>query len=170
MGDHSTAMAVLSRFIVSHNRNVESVVNNRRSLVGFIGFLRRHLALVLIAVSFCALILFPLADCFDCEGPQPWGRNDGSYATRSMVFDYWLVGASLLAGLSRHRFGWTVPVAITLIARATEPLGGVAMWSLLHNEGPIILIFGGALGLASFFAGLVARVSVNWLRKHYSRA
>jgi hypothetical protein len=86
-----------------------------------------------------------------------------------MLFDYWIVGASLLAGLSRRRFGWTVPVAITLIACATEPLGGVELWSLFRNEVPVMLIFGGSLGLASFFAGLIARASVDRLRKHRLR-
>jgi hypothetical protein len=125
----------LSGIIVLHNRNVESAANNRRALILFAGYLRRHLDLVLIAISFCALILFPLADCFDCDYPHPWGRNDAAYATRSMEFVCWLAGASLLAGFSRRRFGWMVPVAITLIACATEPLGGVAFWSLLNNEG-----------------------------------
>jgi hypothetical protein len=155
----------LSGIIVLHNRNVESAANNRRVLVRLAGYLRLHLVLVLIAISFCALILFPLADCFDCDYPHPWGRNDAAYAIRSMAFDCWLVGGSLLAGFSRRRFAWLVPVAITLIACATEPLGGVAFWSLVNNEGPIMLIFGGSLGLASFCVGLMARVLMDRLRK-----
>jgi hypothetical protein len=71
------------------------------------GYLRPHLVLVLIAISFCALILFPLTDCFDCEEPQPWGRNDAAYATRSVVFDYWL---------SEHRC-WRVFHAVALAGR-----------------------------------------------------
>ena len=148
---------------------MKSVLNPRRLLAGFIGYLRHHLVLVLIGISLLALILFPLADCFDCEGPRPWGRNDAVYATRSMVFDYWLVGASLLAGASRRRFGWTVPVAITVIACATEPLGGVAIRSLFSNEGPVMLIFGGSLGIAAFVAGLLASVTVDRLRKQHLR-
>ena len=169
MGNYLGTLSILGDFIVSRNRDVKSVLKSRRSLAGFIGYLRHHLGFVLIGISLLALILFPLADCFDCEGLGPWGRNDAAYATRSMVFDYWLVGASLLAGASRHRFSWTVPVAITLIACATEPLGGVAIWSLFSNEGPVMLIFGGSLGMASFVAGLSASVTVDRLRKHHLR-
>ena len=107
----------------------------RRSLIKLGAFLRQHLIVVLISISLCALILFPLADCFDCEGPNPWGRNDAAYAIRSTMFDYLLVGSSLLAGFSRRRFGWTVPIAITVIACAIEPLAGVELWSLVRNEG-----------------------------------
>jgi hypothetical protein len=145
---------------------VEPAANDRRALVQFTGYLGRHLVLVLIAISLCALIMFPLADCFDCDYPHPWGRNDAAYAIRSIVFDYWLAGASVLAAFSRHRFGWIVPIAITLIACATEPLGGVAFWSLLNNEGPAMLLFGGSLGLASFCIGLMVRVLMDRLRKH----
>lgn len=143
--------------------------NNHLALIRFVEFVRRHLVLVLICISLCVLILFPLADCLDCDYPNPWGRNDAAYATRAMLFDFWLVGASLLAGLSRRRFGWTVPVAITLIACATEPLAGVAVWSWLNNEGPVMLIFGGTVGLASFCGGLMARALMDCLRKHLSR-
>ena len=82
-----------------------------------------------------------------------------------MVFDFWLAGASLTVGYLRCRFGWTVPVAITFIACATEPLGGVAIWSLVSNEGPVMLILGGSLGMASFCAGLIARIFVDRLQK-----
>jgi hypothetical protein len=167
VGDDSGTIGLLSDIIVSHHRNVESVANSRRALLRFTGYLRRNLVLVLVAISFCALILFPLADCFDCDGPHPWGRNDAAYLTRSMVFDYWLAGASLLAGFTRRRFGWLVPVAITLIACVTEPLAGVAFWSLLNNEGPVMLIYGGSLGLASFCVGLIARILMDRLRKQH---
>ena len=148
---------------------MESAANSRRALGMLARYLRRHLVLVLIAISFCGLVLFPLANCFDCEGPHPWGRNDEAYATRSMVFDYWLAGASLVAGLSRRRFGWMVPIAIVSIACATEPLAGVALWSLLNNEGPVMLIFDGSLGLGSFCAGLIARALIDRLRKPHLR-
>jgi len=133
-------------------------------------FLHRHLALFLILISLCALILFPLADCFDCEGSNPWGRNDGAYAIRSTIFDLWLGGASLTVGYLRCRLGWTVPIAITLSAVATEPLSGVAAWSLWNNEGPIMLIFGASLGMTLFSAGLIARICVDQLRKNRIRA
>jgi O-antigen/teichoic acid export membrane protein len=156
------------RYHYSTGESLGSDTNHRRVFLLFGDYLRRHLVLILIAVSLCALILFPLADCFDCEGPRPWGRDDAAYAIRTAVFSHWLIGASFLAGFSRRRFGWTVPVAITLISCATEPLGGVALWSLLNNEGPVIAIFDGAIGLGAFFAGRVTRVLFNRLRSHRS--
>jgi hypothetical protein len=146
---------------------LQLATNNPHGLVRLGHFLHRHLVLFLISVSLFASALFPIADCFDCEGPNPWGRNDAVYAIRSTSFLYWLVGASLLAGFARRRFGWTVPVAITLISCATEPLGGVPIWSLIHNEGPIVLIYGGTIGLASFFAGAGARVAVDRFRNRH---
>ena len=137
----------------------------RRSLAKLGTHLHHHLVLVLISISLCALILFPIADCFDCDGANPWGRNDVAYSVRSAIYSYWLVGSSLLVGFSRRRFGWTVPIAITVIACVTEPLGGVKLWSLVNNEGPVMLIFGGSIGLASFFAGVVARLMVDSRRK-----
>jgi hypothetical protein len=142
----------------------------RRSLIKLGAYLRHHLVLVLISISLCALIVFPLADCFDCEGPNPWGRNDAAYATRSMMFICLLVGSSLLAGFSRRRLGWTVPIAITVIACATQPLAGVELWSLVNNEGPIMLIVGGSIGLASFCVGLAARVIMDSWRKRQSHS
>jgi hypothetical protein len=132
-------------------------------------YLQRHLVFVLISISFCGLLLFPLADCFDCEYAHPWGRDEAVYAARTAVFGCWLVGASLLAGFSRRRFGWTVPIAITLIACATEPLAGVAVQSWINNEGPVMLIFGGSLGLASFCIGWITRALTDRLRRHHLR-
>jgi O-antigen/teichoic acid export membrane protein len=142
----------------------------RHSLAKLGAYLHRHLVLVLISISLCALILFPIADCFDCNGPNPWGRNDATYAIRSAFFDYWLVGSSLLAGLLRRRFGWMVPIAITVIACATQPLGGVALWSLVNNEGPVMLIYGVSIGVASFFVGLAARLIADSRRKNRTPA
>jgi O-antigen/teichoic acid export membrane protein len=144
---------------------MESASHHRDGVLSLGDFLRQHLALILILSSCCFLVLFPLADCFDCEGPSPWGRNDAAFAIRSTVFFYLLVSSSALAGLLRCRLGWLVPVAIVPIAGATERLGGVPLWSLIRNEGPVMLIFGGAVGLIVFLAGLVVRVAADGVRK-----
>lgn len=142
--------------------------DDRRSVFQLRVFMRRHLIPILIAVSLCALILFSIADCFDCEFPSPWRRNDAIYEIRVTVFTYWLVGSSLLVGFLRQRFGWVVPIAIVLIACATELLGGVELWSLINNEGPVMLIIGGSVGLISFFAGLIIRMLIERLCKSRS--
>jgi O-antigen/teichoic acid export membrane protein len=149
---------------------VQSETNDRGSLPGLRDFLYRHMVLILILVSLCGLVVFPIADCFDCEGPHSWGRDDAAFAVRTTLFLYWLVGASLLAGFSRRRFDWTVPIAITVICCATEPLGGVPLWSLLRNEGPVGLIFSGSIGLASFLLGMAARFVVEILRRRVLRS
>jgi hypothetical protein len=133
-------------------------------------WLGSHLVLVLILVTLCALVLFPIADCFDCQFPSPWGRNDAIYEIRSIVFDCWLFGASFLLGVLKKRWGWLVPIAIALIACATEPLGGVPLWSLLGNEWPEMLIFGGFVGLTSFVIGAALRVPIDYFVSRRSRA
>jgi hypothetical protein len=115
--------------------------------------LRPFLVPMIILVTVVALSLFPIADCIGCEGPHPWGRNDVAYQVRSEIFDIWLVGVSFLVGVFRLRFGWIVPLAIVVANCMTEPLGGVELWSLIKNEGPVILIVGGLFGLIAFGAG-----------------
>jgi hypothetical protein len=70
----------------------------------------------------------------------------------------------LLVGLLRLRKGWLVPLAFVLIDCATEPLGGVPLWSLLRNEGPMLLIVGLPVGFASFAVGWILRLLIERLR------
>lgn len=133
-------------------------LNGRRLVTKLCVWANSHLVLILISITVCALILFPIADCFDCQYQNAWGRNDATYEIRSIVFDCWLVGASFSIGILRRRWGWLVPVAIVLIGCATEPLGGVPLWSLINNEGPMMLLIGGIIGLISFFIGTGLRI------------
>ena len=130
--------------------------------------LKLFLVPMIILVTVVALSLFPIADCFDCEGPHPWGRDDVAYQVRSEIFDIWLLGVSFLVGVFRLRFGWIVPLAIVVANCITEPLGGVGLWSLIKNEGPVILIMGGLFGLIAFGAGRL--VSEFVVRKNQSAA
>ena len=115
--------------------------------------LRPYIVPALIGLTAIALVLFPIADCIDCDVLRPWGRNDAAFAIRSEIFDIWLLGASFLVGLFRLRHGWVLPLAFVAINCLTEPLGGVAWWSLIQNEGPLILLIGGLAGLLSFAIG-----------------
>jgi hypothetical protein len=114
---------------------------------------RPFLVPMIILVTVIALSLFPIADCFDCEGPNPWGRDDVAYQLRSEVFEAWLILASFLVGIFRIRFGWTVPLAIAIADCLTQPLGGVELRSLINNEGPVALIMDTLIGLVSFGVG-----------------
>ena len=51
-----------------------------------------------------------------------------------------------------------MPFCVVLALLITQPLGGVAWWSLRDNEGPIIIIFGLAATLMCFGFGFVVRV------------
>ena len=53
---------------------------------------------------------------------------------------FWLLIAPFLAGVFPVKRGWLVPVVTVLALLATQPLGGVAWWSLRENEGPFILL------------------------------
>jgi hypothetical protein len=109
-----------------------------------------------------ALILFPMADCVACEGARPWGRDDGAYAVRSTIFDVWLISAPFFVGFFRLRLGWTVPLAIVIGGILTEPLAGVAQWSLVDNEGPTLVLTCLPVGFAAFIAGkMLGQVSMR---------
>ena len=71
---------------------------------------------------------------------------------------FWLFAAPFLAGLLALRRGWLVPICVVLALLVTQPLGGVALWSLRENEGPVILISGFPAAFACFGLGYVVRV------------
>ena len=113
---------------------------------------------LVVVLTILALVRFPLADCFDCEGPNPWGRNDVAYLLRSRLFMAWLAGSSILLGVYRVPFGWSAPLLIAMGDLLTEHIGGVAWWSLLNNEGPFILLFDIGFGMAGLGLGALIQV------------
>jgi len=121
-------------------------------------------ALWVFVATFLALAMHPIPECFACEFPRPWGRDDVAYAHASVILEVWLIGASFAAGLSSLRKYWLVPIAIVLADLITQPIGGVALWSLLSNEGPLILVLGGLIGAAAFLLGGLVRLILNKLR------
>ena len=115
--------------------------------------LRTYIVPFVIILTVLLLTRFPLADCIDCEGPHPWGRNDASYLLRSNIFLAWLFGTSFLFGLFRVRGGWVAPPLIALGDCLTQHIGGVPWWSLLGNEGPFILAIDSFVGLTGLALG-----------------
>ena len=117
--------------------------------------LRQHGTVVLSLITVIALSLYPLPFCIDCEYPNPWGHVTRKGETP--VF-FWLFAAPFLAGFFALRRGWLVPICVVVALLVTQPLGGVALWSLRENEGPVILIFGFPAAFACFGLGYVVRV------------
>jgi hypothetical protein len=117
-----------------------------------------------VVLTILVLVRFPLADCFDCEGPNPWGRDDVAYLLRLRLFMAWLTGSSILLGLYRVPFGWLAPLLIAMGDLLTEHIGGVAWWSLLNNEGPSILLFDIGFGMAGLALGTLIQVILRKIK------
>ncbi len=126
--------------------------------------LLKNPALWVFLITIVLLSIHPLAECFDCEGPNPWGRNDLFYYRAIYVFDAWFLITSIASGFCSIRKYWIVPFSLTFAYLVTQPLGGVPMWSLRANEGPVIVIAGVLVGVASLLAGVVIRVVFNLFR------
>lgn len=90
-------------------------------------------AAALLVITVVALIAWPLPFCIDCEYPNPWGHPAVKAET---PVSFWLLIAPFLAGALPIKRGWLVPIVVVLALVATQPLGGVAWWSLRENEGP----------------------------------
>ena len=110
--------------------------------------------------TLAVLAIHPIPECIACEYARPWGRNDAAYAHASVILNVWLVVASLTAGFCSLRKYWLVPIAIVVAHLITQPIGGVALWSLWSNEGPMIVLFGSAVGLSSLLTGAVIRLAI----------
>lgn len=118
--------------------------------------------------TFAALAIRPVPECIDCEFTHPWGRNDAIYVHASGVLDAWLIVASFIAGVCSLRRYWAVPIVIVLAHLATQPIGGVALWSLLSNEGPVIVMLGTVVGAGALLAGALVRLVIARLQLHLS--
>lgn len=123
-----------------------------------------NLALWVFLVTFTILAIHPIPECIACEYPRPWGRNDSTYAHASTLLVTWLVIASLAAGFGSIRRNWLVPASIVIAHLATQPIGGVPLWSLWSNEGPMILLLGALTGGAGLLVGYLARLGLGKLR------
>jgi hypothetical protein len=127
--------------------------------------IRANAALWIFLGTFIALALHPIPECVACEYPNPWGRNDAAYARDSAIFVVWLLSTSFVAGAFRIKRSWLVPVSIVVADLGTQPIGGVAVSSLLRNEGPMILLFGLVAGGTSLGLGWLTRTAIDALRR-----
>jgi hypothetical protein len=118
-------------------------------------------------LTFLALAIHPVPECVACEYANPWGRSDSNYDRDSNILAGWLIVASFVAGFWSLDENWLVPIAIVLAHLATQPLGGVALWSLWRNEGPIILLLSLTTGGISLLAGYMARKGTAWIQSHW---
>lgn len=107
--------------------------------------------------TLAVLAIHPIPECIACEHPHPWGRNDVAYHHAAAVLDIWFVVASIAAGFGSARKYWLVPVSIVLAHLMTQPLGGVPLWSLWSNEGPMIVIIGCVAGVGGLLMGALIR-------------
>ena len=138
----------------SNRRPHEQVETGTRILLSKVGY---HAAVVVSAVTLIALTIYPLPFCIDCEFPDPWGHVA---VPGEVPVSVWLLTAPFLAGLFALRRGWLVPVCVVLAFLVTQPLGGVAWWSLRENEGPIIIVLRLPITAACFGIGYVVRMIV----------
>jgi hypothetical protein len=102
-------------------------------------------------VTLVILAIHPIPECIDCEFPRPWGRDDVAYHHAADILSVWFVVTTITAGACSIRKYWLVPILIAVADVVTQPIGGVALWSLWSNEGPVILLLGcmwGAVGLS----------------------
>lgn len=100
-----------------------------------------------------ALAIHPTPWCVDCEFSNPSDRLDD-------ILGAWSLAASFVAGLFAFNKGWLVPVCVVLATLIALPLGGVAWWSLLNNEGPAIVILGLPACAACLLLGYCIRATV----------
>jgi len=122
---------------------------------------------VIVAVTIFLLARFPLADCIDCEGLRPWGRDDAAYALRVNI---WFAHIALSCGLVAFfhaRWSWSVPFLLAFTDFFTQHVGGVAWWSLLNNEGPFIFLYDGAAGFGALLAGVGLRVMFTKIHRRH---
>lgn len=121
----------------------------RRALSGF----ARWSSLWVFLITFAVLAIHPIPECVACDYPNPWGRNPGAYSRDSVLIAVWLILVSFGAGIANTRRHWLVPVAVVVADVATQPLGGVPLWSLWSNEAPMMLLLGLLVGGTSLLIG-----------------
>ena len=116
-------------------------------------------------VTLVVLAIHPIPECIDCEFPHPWGRDDVTYHHAADILSVWFVVATITAGFCSIRKYWLVPVLITFADVITQPLGGVALWSLRSNEGPVIVLLGLVAGALGLLVGAIMRFLFDRLTK-----
>lgn len=130
--------------------------------------IQRNLTLIMIAASSLCLALYPATICFDCEPDYTFGRPASRNDLGWEILAFWLLAAPLGAGLFRLRFAWVLPVCVAIADIATQHLGGVPLWDLRANEGPVILALTLIAGYTSLALGALFRLAYDAVRKRWS--
>ncbi len=99
---------------------------------------RRHGTFSLALITLFSQIISPNPWCLDCEFEQPWGYVGHVWDPFALL---WAFAYPFIAGLFGLRYSWLSPFLVTATMITTQPLGGVALWSLKANEGPAIILF-----------------------------
>jgi hypothetical protein len=123
-----------------------------------------NVALWVFLLTFIVLAVHPIPECVACEYSRPWGRNDSAYSLGSTLLSAWLIIASFVAGFRSVKRNWLVPVSIVMAHLVTQPIAGVALWSLWSNEGPMIVVLGALTGAVSLFLGYFVRIGIGQVR------
>jgi hypothetical protein len=118
--------------------------------------------IALASVTLLALFIYPIPFCIDCESPKPWNHETAAGEGPVAV---WLFLAPLVAGFFRLHRGWIIPLFTVFALVITQPLGGVAMWSLVRNEGPFIVVLGVPTLMLCFGFGTGLRLALQRLRR-----
>lgn len=127
--------------------------------------LYRHGAITLLVLTLIALSIHPIPFCIDCGISSPWGHAS---AKGDDLLTCWLLISPFLAGLFALRVGWLVPLATVFSLLLSQPIGGVAWWSLRENEGPVILLVGLPATLICFGIGYLARSLIARVKDAFS--
>jgi hypothetical protein len=115
---------------------------------------RSHGSVAISLATLVALTIHPTPWCVACEFSNPWGHVGDRLDD---ILGAWSLVAPFVAGLFALNKGWLVPVCVVLATLITQPLGGVAWWSLLNNEGPAIVILGLPACAVCFLLGYCIR-------------
>jgi hypothetical protein len=124
----------------------------------------KHAWLLVTVATFAVLAFHPIPECFDCDSPNPWGRDDQAYERDSGLLAGWLISVSFLSGIFRLRRGWLVPLGVVAAHVCTQPFGGVPISSVINDTAPELVVLGLAIGFSALACGrLVAALVTKML-------
>ncbi len=116
--------------------------------------LAKYGSLFLVLFNGALLICNPLPFCIACE-PQPEPGRFDYLVWASLLFSPFLAGCSKFSGRS------AVPIAVVFVLAMSQPIGGVTLTDLVHNEGPFILFAGSIVSGSLYWLGKLSRYSYS---------
>lgn len=130
-----------------------------------LNWIKRHAAIIALAMLSAGMILFPAPECFDCEGAAPYGIDTAVVAHRADTIAILYLSAIFLAGLFKIRHAWIIPHGFLIADILTQHFAGVPWWSLRANEGPFIVFCDLIAGLLLLSFSFLCRKCLDWLRE-----